>query len=446
MKTVVVIGGGVAGIAAACFLAEQGVEVLLLERSSHLGGRAASFYHRHMGEEIDYGQHVLMRCCREAIDLLTQLGMKDAVCFQPRLSVPIACNKELFLLSSTPLPGLLHLLPSLFRYRHLRLSERLALTRAGIPLLLHDLPEDRIFADWLSDHGQGTKAIARLWDPICVAALNAHAEAVSARAAGMVYKKGFFKPHGADLGLFTLPLSRVFFAAVPYLQERGGEVRLKATVARILVEKGRAYGVELAGGERLDSEWVITAVPSFDLLPLFSEAVAREGFFARLKEILFSPIVNLHMWFDRPVMEEPFLITVEPPLQAIFDITRIQGKEGPTHLVLSQSAASDWIDLPVVEIRKRLVSALEALLPAVRTARLFDSLVIKSRRATLLLAPGSEPLRPGARTPIDRLLLAGDYTATAWPSTIEGAVRSGRAAAALVARGAGAGTEKGRLP
>lgn len=432
MKSVLVIGGGVAGIAAACSLVEQNEDILLLERSSHLGGRAASFYHHRMRQEVDYGYHILMRCCTETIDFLRQLGMERSVSFQERLAIPIACGSKRSLLSSVPLPGPLHLLPSLMRYRPLSYRERIAVLRIGLSLLVHDPQKARTFADWLRCHGQGKNAIARLWNPICIATLNARVESVSARAAGMIFKKGLLKPHGADMGLFKVPLSHIFSRAISFLAERGGEVLSNAQVAKILIEKGAARGVKLVSGERIDSDRVIAAVPPYDLLPLLPQAVVEKGYFTGIKEIRFSPIVNLHLWFDRPVMEEPFLVVIDSPLQAIFEVSRIQGKAGPAHVVLSQSAAWEWIDLSVTTIRERLLSALSSPLPGVRRAHLLDHLVIKSSRATFIPAPESESLRPGMKTPIEGLLLAGDYTATGWPSTIEGAVRSGRTAAALV--------------
>ncbi|MCK4598245.1 hydroxysqualene dehydroxylase HpnE [Candidatus Bipolaricaulota bacterium] len=433
MKPVVIIGGGAAGIAAACTLAERGKRILLLERAPRLGGRAASFFHHRMRQEVDYGYHILMRCCTETIDLVHQLGMERSVSFQERLAIPIACGSKRSLLSSAPLPGPLHLLPSLMRYRPLSYRERIAVMRAGLFLLVHDPQKDRTFADWLRCHGQKKNAIARLWDPICIATLNERVESVSARAAGMVFKKGFLKPHGADLGLFTVPLSHLFSRAISFLAERGGEVLLNAQVAQILIERGAARGVKLVSGERIDSDCVIAAVPPYDLLSLLPQAVAENGYFARAKEIRFSPIVNLHLWFDRPVMEEPFLVVIDSPMQAVFDVSRIQGKEGPTHVVLSQSAARDLINRPNEEIRNQLLAALEELFPAVRTAKFLDALVIRHPRATFLPTPGSEALRPEAKTPINGLFLAGDYTATGWPSTIEGAVRSGRNAAAKLA-------------
>jgi phytoene dehydrogenase-like protein len=196
----------------------------------------------------------------------------------------------------------------------------------------------------------------------------------------MIFKEGFFSPHGAEMGFFTLPLSRIFSAAIPFLRARGGEVRTDAPVRRILVEEGAVHGVELITGERIEANEVIAAIPPYDLLPLLP--------------------------------------------------TKIQKRKGATHIVLSQSAARDLIDLPITTIKDLLFSTLSALLPKAQKAYLLDDLLIKSPRATFVPAPGSKVLRPGAQTPIAGLLLAGDYTATGWPSTIEGAIRSGRGAAA----------------
>ena len=434
MKKTIVIGGGAAGIAAACRLAERGKKALLLERSPRLGGRAASFVHRRMAEEIDYGQHILMRCCRQTTDLLARLGVREAVSFQPHLRVPIVCGNDQTTLASRPLPGPLHLLPSMLGYRLLTFGERLEVARAATALLLRPPLGTRSFGEWLRDHHQGARSVERLWEPICVATLNAHADQVSVAAAAKVFKDGFFTPHGAELGLFTRPLSGIFAAAVPYLQARGGEVRFKARVSKILIEHERATGVLLSDGEQLEASGIIAAVPPFDLLALLPHEVAAAPPFAAAIRLRWSPIVNLHLWYDRPVMEEPFLIAVDSPVQAIFDVGRIRGRAEPTHLVLSQSAAQEWIGLPNEAIRDRLLAALGKTLPAVRTARLLDSLVIRHPHATFLPTPGSEMLRPGSATPISGLLLSGDYTATGWPSTLEGAVRSGTIAAELACR------------
>jgi len=240
----------------------------------------------------------------------------------------------------------------------------------------------------------------------------------------MVFREGFFRPGAADLGLFVRPLADIFASARRYIEERGGIVRTSSSVRRILIEGGGAIGVETANGERIESEVVIAAVPADELALILPEGTID------IPELRFSPIVDVHFWFERPVMKEEFLICVGSPVGAVFDISKIR-EEGPlTHIVLSQSGADAWIDRPVDEIARRLLDSLRDLLPAVRRAELVDRLVIKHRRATFIPVPGVDRIRPSAKTPIVGLYLAGDWTASGWPATIEGAVRSGIIAAA----------------
>ena len=426
---VIVIGGGAAGIAAACTLVQTGIEVLLLERTSRLGGRAASFIHPQLKQEVDYGHHILMRCCTESIALLSQLGMEEAVSFQARLRVPIRTPNGVSVLASTSFPGACHLLPSLLRYCHLRPSERLSVLRVIFPLLLNEAPMGEPFATFLSRCGQGERTITRLWDPVSIATLNAHVEEVGASYLWKVFKDGFLHPHGADLGFFVHPLSRIFAAATPFLREHGGTVRLEAPVMRILFDDGKATGVALADGERLSADWIIAAVPPSDLLSLLPHSISDHEPFSLLRRFRYSPIVNLHLWFTHSVMEEPFFIAIDSPIQAVFDVSRIQKKEGPVHLVVSQSAAAEWVRLPIRVIQERLMSALITLIPGIKKARLVEALTIKYPCATFLPSPESGFLRPTPQTPVRGLLLAGDFTATGWPATFEGAVRSGHVAA-----------------
>ena len=426
---VIVVGGGPAGIAAACTLAQAGIGVLLLERTPRLGGRAASFHHPQLQQEVDYGHHILMRCCTESTALLSRLGMEEAISFQPRLRVPIRAPDRVSVLASAPFPGVCHLLPGLLRYRPLRTCERLSAMRAALSLLLNETPTGEPFAAFLSRWGQGERSIARLWDPISLAALNAHVEDVGASYLWKVFKDGFLRPHGADLGFFTRPLSRIFAAVIPFLRARGGTVRLKAPVARILVEGEGVSGVALADGEHLSADWIIAAVPPRNLLSLLPDPISEYEPLSLLRRLRFSPIVNLHLWFDRPVMEEPFFVAVDSPIQVVFDVSRIQEKDGPVHVVVSQSAASEWIPLPPRVIQERSMSTLRKLVPKIEKARLVHALTIKRPFATFLPSPESGSLRPTPETPLRRLLLAGDFAATGWPATLEGAIRSGRAAA-----------------
>ena len=424
---IVVIGGGFAGVAAACRLAGDGHRVVLLERAPRLGGRAASFRDLESGETIDYGHHVSMRCCTATDGLLRRIGAGEAIAYQPELSVPILCDGGRTVLQGASfLPGPTHLLPGLLRYGALSVSDRLRVLRAGAALLV-DRRRGRSFGDWLREHGQRPQAIARLWDPVCVATLNAHVDAVDLQAARKVFREGFFSPDGAGLGLFTQPLSSVFDAARDYLEARGGEIHTGCSVRRIHVHDGRAASVELVDGDCLEAEAVIAAVPPWDLASIASEPSLHKTNEVASK-LDWAPIVNVHLWFDRPVLDGDFAIGVDSPVQAVFNVSQHQG----THLVLSQSAASEWVDRPHDEVAAALHADLVRLLPNAGTARLERNLVIANRRATFVPAPGSNALRPPSKTSIDGLYLAGDWTATGWPSTIEGAIRSGIAAAARV--------------
>lgn len=449
---VVVIGGGFAGLAAACRLSGEGFRPILYERAGRLGGRAASFPDRASGEDVDYGHHVSMRCCTATHGFLQRIGATSAIRYQPELSVPILCGRARAHLRSTPyLPGALHLAPALLADRLLTARERLGVLRAGATLYF-DARSDVPFGDWLRARRQSPRAIERLWDPICIATLNAHVDDVGLRAARKVFLDGFLSPHAAGLGLFTAPLSRLFDAANAYVGFHDGDVRTSTTVRRIHVKGVRACAVELADGEIVDADAVIAAVSPWDLSGLVSEGGLRDAL-DNAERLTWAPIVNVHLWFDRPVLDDDFVIAVESPIQAVFHVTRLHSAPTPLagegrstdrpsprqlrpeggaapHLVISQSAADTWIDRSTDEIADVLLSMLGDLIPNVRAARVERRLVIKHRRATFVPAPGADALRPSAKTPIEGLYLAGDWTATGWPSTIEGAILSGIIAAA----------------
>jgi len=430
MKPVVVIGGGPAGIAAACALAEQGAPVVLLERTPRLGGRAASFHYARMGEVIDDGQHVLLGACTATVDLLRRTGQEDAVSFQAAMRVPIVWPGGRSVLRSVRLPGPLHLLPGLLAYGALPPADRLAALRAGMSLWRGGPPGDVPFSTWLASHGQSQAAIAALWEPIISATLNAQCGEVSAAAAGIVFRTGVLRRGGARLGLFKRPLSRIFAAAGAAAVSRGAQVRLRSGARAVLLDGGGAVtGVELATGERIAARAVVATVPPRDLRRLLPGDLNERPPFSTLARIATAPILDLHLWFDRPVLAEPFVVGIRSAIQAVFDVTRIHGTSGPTHLVVSQSAARSWIDRPVDAVRDELIEALRTLVPQARRAELMDALVVRHPRATVLAAPGSDLLRPSTETGVRGLFLAGDWTATGWPSTIEGAIRSGRTAA-----------------
>jgi squalene-associated FAD-dependent desaturase len=436
MARVVVIGGGFAGMAAACRLAGDGHSVVVLEAAARLGGRAASF--ERGGATIDYGHHVLIRACTAAAGFLERIGTSDAVSFQETLAIPILCDGERTVLRSWPLPGPTHLLPALLAYRPLSGRERLAAARAGLALWASRSLRDETFEQWLVRHGQTERILRRLWDPIAIAALNAHVDAVSLSAARHVFHEAFFVPHGADMGLFTVPLDNVFQAARRYLEARGGTVELGSPAEAVSVSGGSARGIRLVDGREIAGDAVIVAVPPDALAELASGVPEVGPVVSAAQRLSWSPIVNVHLTFDRKVLDDAFATGIDSPVQVIF--AKPSTGDGQT-VILSQSAAVEWIDQADEKLVGRLSDALRELLPAARDAKLVDSLVLRHRRATFVPAPGSSELRPKSRTPIAGLYLAGDWTATGWPSTIESAVRSGIfAAAAAESDAAASGT------
>jgi len=448
MGRVIIVGGGFAGLAAACRLAAGGHRPLLLERSRRLGGRGGSFRDPATGETIDDGHHVLMRCCTATTGFLQRIGAESAVSFQASLKVPIVHGEGRTVLRSALLPGALHLAPALLSYRLLTRSQRGSALRAGLALAVtgKKRQEDTTFATWLSRHRQEQTTMDRLWDPVCIATLNASASDVSLAAARKVFIDGFLRPGGADLGLFTAPLAAITEAAAHSIASHRGEVRTATGVRSIRITGGEIHGVELTDGTTIRADAVIAAVPPWDLEKMIPSDAGLDGILTGAAKLHWSPIINVHLWFDGPVIDDLFFIAVDAPIQAVFDVSRLHrsgwtssGKDDPTvtpddvpHVVISQSAAKDWVERTNDEIVKLAVAALGDVAPRTCTARLIRSIVIRRPRATFLPVPGSSRLRPPAPTPVRGLYLAGDWTATGWPSTIEGAVRSGIGAAARV--------------
>jgi len=428
---VVVVGGGFSGVAAACRLAGDGHRPILFERSGRLGGRAASFRDPATGEVVDDGHHVSMRCCTATHGLLQRIRATTAIRYQSEMSIPIWHPGGQTRIRSVPLlPGALHAAPALLGYRALSFGERLRALHAGAALLFpsrSDIPLGR----WLRSRRQASRAISRLWDPICIATLNAHVDDVSFQAARKVFRSGLLSPGGGGLGLFTRPLDHIFEATREYIESHGGEVRTASRVQQIHVEEGRVCAAELATGETVETSAVIAAVLPTELGTLLRDPLLRRTIEAA-EYLTWSPIVNAHVWLDRSILDGDFFVAVDSPIQAVFNVTKLHARAGDDgcHLVISQSAADPWIDRSPDDIADELVEALAEIAPAARAARVDRRVVIKHRRATFVPAPGVDALRPPAKAPIDGLYLAGDWTATGWPSTIEGAVRSGVTAAA----------------
>ncbi len=396
-------------------LTDAGWRVTLAERRPFAGGRAFSFTTDN-GDVLDNGQHVFLGCCTAYIGLLRRLGRLDKAFLQQRLEVHILdAESGSARLREAPLPAPGHLLPSLLGFPSLSAAEKLSAVRALLEIRRRDLPEDQAFAAWLTEHGQTPNAIQRLWNLIVVPTCNAPAERVSAAIGGFVFREGLLRTRwGGRIGYPRVGLSEIVpDRSIAYLRQHGAEVRLGSAVQK--VDPSAAHAV-------------IVAVPSYELPNLMPEAWARQA-----GGLEWAPIVGINLWYDRPVFDgEVLAVNVHGQALWLFDRTRILGKSGSEHHVaVSISAAERVMDVPRSELAGQIAADLARALPAARRAQLLRSHVEKVRQATFVPSPDSAACRLGPRTPWPNVFLAGAWTATGWPDTMEGAIRSGHTAASL---------------
>ncbi|MHB8242329.1 MAG: hydroxysqualene dehydroxylase HpnE [Solirubrobacteraceae bacterium] len=455
-RRVLVLGGGLAGITAALDCAEAGAEVTLLEVRRRLGGAAYSF--ERAGLDMDNGQHVFLRCCEAYRRLLARLGSEHLVSLQSRLEIPVLKPASPpFLLRRSSLPAPLHLAGALARYPHLSARQRLGAVRAALGLMrIERSPRGRrelqldtlTLGDWLARRDQGPEAVAALWDLIALPTLNLPAAQASLALGSFVLRAGLLeKADAGDIGFHRGTLGEIIGTpAQRALTQAGVQVRLGWRAERL---ERTATGFEVHGragssnegegegegdGAALSAEGVVVALPHARaagvLEPLLGDYVRP---FAALGS---SPIVNLHVVYDREVCGVPFAAGVGTPVQYLFDRSAAGGAPpGCQYLAVSLSGAEREMGMSVDALRERYLPALRELLPLAREANVESFLVTREHAATFRAAPGVEALRPGPRTPLPGLVLAGAWTDTGWPATLEGAVLSGHAAAEHVLEG-----------
>ena len=447
---VAVIGGGLAGITAAIALAEAGAAVTLLEARPRLGGATCSFTRD--GLTVDTGQHVFLGCCTAYRDLLGKLGMTEHAPVQDRFDVTVLApgpTPRRGRLRRTALPGPLHMLPALGRYPFLSLTERTSVARPALAMRRVDPADPKVdeqrFGDWLAARGQNERARRALWDLFTVSALNIAGDDASLSLAAIVIKTGLLgKNNAADIGVPALPLGELHGdAGATLLTKLGAQVLINAKVSAIEpgADPAARFRVRLARAEddaalpaEILADAVVLAVPHEAAARLIPPGALPEATVAGWAGLGASPIVNVHVIYDRPVMDLPFAAAVDSPVQWVFDRTRISGLDrsspgGAQYLAISLSAADQYVDVPAAALREQFVPALAELFPAAREAQVTEFFVTRERRATFRQAPGTARLRPPPATNTPGLVLAGAWTATGWPDTMEGAVRSGLLAA-----------------
>ncbi|HET6143188.1 MAG TPA: hydroxysqualene dehydroxylase HpnE [Candidatus Acidoferrales bacterium] len=449
-KSVIVIGGGLAGLSSAVALAEAGFRVRLLEKRPHLGGRAAS-YVLPGGEHVDNCQHVTLGCCTNLEDFYRRVGAANQIRFFDRLIFATPDGKR-GVIAASGFPPPLHMAFSFSFYPLLGLADKFAIAQALLAIAMSGgqpaglasgvAGENITMLAWLKKHRQTDRAIRRFWEVILVSALDENLDRIDAHYGIDVFWKAFLSTRtGYRVGIPRVPLSDLYEGCRKALAAQGGEVQLRAGVRGFQIADRRVTGLEREDGSTETADYFVAAVPQ-DILPelLPAEIVEREPAFRNLHNLRTSPITGVHLWFDRRVMDEPFFTMLDSTTQWVFNKTQLYGtgaENGGQYLQLVISASYAQTPKSRQEIIALCLEELRAVLPATRDATLVKGTVVKEMSATFSPAPGSDQWRPGQITPYTGLFIAGDWTSTGWPSTMEGAVRSGFLAAEAILSDAG---------
>ena len=411
---VAVAGGGLAGLAAALDLTSAGCEVHLFERSRLLGGRATSF--EIGGHTVDNGQHVYLACCTEFTGFVERAGMADALYLQDRFDVTVYSRGVRSKLRAANLPAPWHLVASMAAYRHLGLRGKLQLTRALLALT-HDRSPQGNFADWLRRHGQSDETIRAFWDPFMVAALNAPLETMSAAEAAFVIRTAFLRDRGAArFGYSKVPLAQIMEAAARDL----ASIR-RATAVSGIAPFDRGVRVRSADAQDDVFDAIVLALPPRALARVLVEP-ARFGV-ADLDKYEASAIMDVHLWHDRGRLDFDFCALLDSPVQWIF-------QKGDGYLCCSLSAADAYVSTPTEDVVGAMWREVSTAIPELRGAQLVRGAATRNPEGTYSARPGT--VRPAAGTLDPRVTIAGSWTATGWPDTMESAVRSGREAARVL--------------
>jgi squalene-associated FAD-dependent desaturase len=427
---VVIVGGGLAGIAAAVRLADRGRAVRLLERRTRLGGQASSL--DHTGLVADTGQHVFLRCYHQYRALLDRMGVSDLVELQDRLDISVLLpGGRRARLRRGRLPAPWHVLPSLARYAGLPPTDRARALIAGEALRRVDpdnpASDQQTFGGWLREHHQSARAIRRLWGLIAVAALNLHPDRASLALAARVFQTGLFDGRSnGDIGMARVPLNDLHAASAARLLDRLGVAVTTRSHVQGIEPADEGFILRTSRGDLL-SKQVLVATPHGPASQLMPPGAWTGS--ERWADLGSSAIVNCHFVVDRPVLDVPFAAAPDATMQWIFDRTQTVALDHGQYLVTSVSDADQLTVIPGRRLCRQQWDELQSLLPAAGQAHIVDSFVTREPRATFCQRAGTATLRPATATLLPGLALAGAWTATGWPDTMEGAVRSGQAAA-----------------
>jgi zeta-carotene desaturase len=481
--TVAIVGGGLAGLSAACALAGSGFQVTVFERRPYLGGRASSYEHPGTGEVVDNCQHVLFGSCTNLLAFYKTIGSENKIRWFDRMTF-IEPGGRQSVLEPTFLPAPLHLTTSFLRFKFLNASDKFFLARGLMSLILHQRKDDGTsFQDWLIRHHQTPATIERFWKPILVSALSEDMDRISIPYAAQVVRESMKSPAAGRMGVPKVPLTELYNAARDYISAHNGQIRFRASV-QSFTPTPQGVRIKLQDSEE-DFDYAIPAVPFDSLTKLLPDSAEEsrststsEALREKLSHFETSPITGVHLWFDRQITDLPHAVLLDRTIQWMFHKSELLDREGATSLApngpsqpLSSRAESSarpegvrkresngdllsrapsYVELVISsskslreqsrqEIIDLALKELREFFPAARDANLIKSTVIKEVNATFSPIPGIDHYRAASATPWPRIFLAGDWTATGWPATMESAVRSGYIAAERITASAGAG-------
>jgi len=434
-KTITVIGGGVAGMSAACALAEAGFQARLVEQRGYLGGRASSYLHPGVGEIIDNCEHVLFGCCTNLQGFYRRIGVAERIHWTSEMTM-IEPGGRRSVLGPSFLPAPLHGLPKLLLAHAFSLADKIALCRAFSALMM-PVPADSTesLGEWLKRNKQTRGAVDRFWRLVIASALNAEIDEIALPYAAKVIRELFMNSAFAgSMGMSTVPLSELYARVTPFLEDRGGTVLLNTNVEGAdWDEETMQWTVRTRTGEML-SDFVVVALPfegMAKLLPNLPPAGGADALAGQIERLEHWPICSVHLWFDRPITELEHAVLLDREIHWLYNQSVLQARGG-NYIELVVSATRAFAALPRDQAIAQALRELAEFFPIVKEAKVEKVALVKEVRATFGVPPGIDAARPGAVSPWPNLFIAGDWARTGWPSTMESAARSGHLAAEAV--------------